>query len=103
MREVKKGYFRQVIYRRRDIMRYAEYLAKVVTYRKPEIAPALYEPTKRTRIEEYTASNKRKRNCYANDMAVIKPFIHIPYQSPYAQNYGSTIKFYRLYFQPLHP
>lgn len=74
MCEVKKGYFRQVIYRRRDIMRYAEYLAKVVTYRKPEIAPALYEPTKRTRIEEYAAEDKRKRYANANNMAVIKPF-----------------------------
>lgn len=74
MCEVKKGYFRQVIYRRRDIMRYAEYLAKVVTYRKPEIAPALYEPTERTRIEKYAAEDKAERYRYANDMAVIKPF-----------------------------
>ena len=55
-------------------MRYAVYLAKVVTYRKPEIAPALYEPTKRTRIEEYAAEDKRKRYANANNMAVIKPF-----------------------------
>lgn len=75
MREVEKGYFRQVIYRRRDIMLYAEYLAKVITYRKPEIAPALYEPTERTRIKEHRASQAPKRNCYTNDMAVIKPFL----------------------------
>lgn len=77
MREVKKGYFRQVVYRGRDIVPYAEYLAEEVTYRKPEIAPALYEPTERTRIEEYAAEDKRKRYRYANDMTVIKPFLFV--------------------------
>lgn len=61
MREVEKGYFRQVVYRRRDIVLYAEYLAEVVTYRKPEIAPALYKPTERTRIKEYAAKDKAER------------------------------------------
>lgn len=77
MREVEKGYFRQVVYRRRDIVLYAEYLAKVITYRKPEIAPALYEPTERTRIEEYAAKDKCKRNTYANYMTVVKPFLFV--------------------------
>lgn len=77
MREVKKGYFRQVVYCRHNIMWYAENLTKVVTYRNPEIAPALYEPTERTRIEEYAAEDKRKRYRYANDMTVIKPFLFV--------------------------
>lgn len=77
MREVEKRYFRQVVYCRRDIVLYAEYLAKVVTYRKPEIAPALYEPAERTRIEEYAAKDKSKRNAYANYMTVVKPFLSV--------------------------
>ena len=58
-------------------MPYAEYLAEEVTYRKPEIASALYEPTERTRIEEYAAEDKRKRYNYANYMAIIKPFLSV--------------------------
>ncbi len=61
-REIEKRYFRQVVYRRRYVVRNLEDFAKIIRYRKPAISYAFYNSADTAEKAEDTKRNESERD-----------------------------------------